>query len=513
MKLNTGAAESLLTAEEAKRFLSRLANSMQVMEKSYAKVLKDVDPQFQISARNLLHYLKLRSEDIRPLQQYLHNVGLSSLTSSESHTLFQVLQVLRWLDPYADFSAFETDMLCYFARAIELRKKHRIDLLGRHAKRKLPHIMVTLSPELAEDTERIQDLLRTGMTVARINCAHDTPEMWLTMIEAIRANAVETGRTCKIYMDLPGPKIRIAEVPMNVDSPEGLRLQEGDMLELTEDRQKLRKVVRAKDGKIKTPARVVVQPEGITGMMKEGERIFFDDGKFEACIVRVKKKSVGVLITRISTRKPLLRPSKGVNLPDSELAISALTAEDLQHLQFVARHADLVGYSFVSAPADVALLRDQLRSFQTKAPAIILKIERLSAVQNLPALLLEGMKDKSFGVMIARGDLAVEIGFERLSEIQQEILWICEAAHIPVIWATQVLENMNKTGFATRSEITDAAMGGMAECVMLNKGKHVVKAVSTLVDILTRFTAHADKKRFTFRPLSIASNFLQSESE
>jgi pyruvate kinase len=119
------------------------------------------------------------------------------------------------------------------------------------------------------------------------------------------------------------------------------------------------------------------------------------------------------------------------------------------------------------------------------------------------------MHDANLGVMIARGDLAVEIGFERLSEIQQEILWICEAAHVPVIWATQVLETMNKTGFATRSEISDASMGIMAECVMLNKGPFVVKTVETLADILKRLSGHMDKKRYINRPLAIARSFLR----
>jgi pyruvate kinase len=177
----------------------------------------------------------------------------------------------------------------------------------------------------------------------------------------------------------------------------------------------------------------------------------------------------------------------------------------------VAMNADLVGYSFVSTPDDLRILRDELDKHKGEPPAIILKIERLSAVENLPALLFEGMKDKSFGVMIARGDLAVEIGFERLSEVQQQILWIAEAAHVPVILATQVLESLSKTGLATRSEITDAAMGSMAECVMLNRGRHVVKTVQVLVDIMTRFSQHNDKKRFTFRPLSIARNFFKQK--
>jgi pyruvate kinase len=106
--------------------------------------------------------------------------------------------------------------------------------------------------------------------------------------------------------------------------------------------------------------------------------------------------------------------------------------------------------------------------------------------------------------MIARGDLAVECGFERLAEVQEEILWISEAAHIPVIWATQVLETLSKTGMPSRAEITDAAMGDRAECVMLNKGPHVVSAVRVLDDILRRMQAHQTKKRSMLRELRLA---------
>ena len=112
--------------------------------------------------------------------------------------------------------------------------------------------------------------------------------------------------------------------------------------------------------------------------------------------------------------------------------------------------------------------------------------------------------------MIARGDLAVECGFERLSELQEEILWICEAAHVPVIWATQVLETLAKEGLPSRAEITDAAMGDRAECVMLNKGPHVLSAVGVLGDILRRMQAHQAKKRSTLRELRLA-HALQAE--
>jgi pyruvate kinase len=119
-------------------------------------------------------------------------------------------------------------------------------------------------------------------------------------------------------------------------------------------------------------------------------------------------------------------------------------------------------------------------------------------------MLLTAMRWPSCGVMIARGDLAVECGFERLAEVQEEILWICEAAHIPVVWATQVLETLTKQGMASRAEITDAAMGDRAECVMLNKGPHVLDALRVLDDILRRMQAHQTKKRAMLRELKLA---------
>ena len=130
-------------------------------------------------------------------------------------------------------------------------------------------------------------------------------------------------------------------------------------------------------------------------------------------------------------------------------------------------------------------------------------------MRDLPAILLEAMRQPLFGVMIARGDLAVEIGFERLSEIQEEILWLAEAAHAPVIWATQVLETLNKSGIATRAEITDASFAVRAECVLLNKGQHILEVIDTLSYILARSGGHHEKKRYRMRPMSIARHFLE----
>jgi len=123
---------------------------------------------------------------------------------------------------------------------------------------------------------------------------------------------------------------------------------------------------------------------------------------------------------------------------------------------------------------------------------------------NLPRLLLAALRTPPVGVMLARGDLAVEVGFERMAEVQEEILWLCEAAHVPVIWATQVLETLTKQGAPSRAEVTDAAMSGRAECVMLNKGPYVVRATQFLSHVLERMASHQSKKTAMLRKLAVS---------
>jgi pyruvate kinase len=501
--------DATLTNEQAVTFLEHLIAKMQKAETKMEPEIEKTHRNFQLSIRNLLHYLVLRSEEIRPLQEYLHERGLSSLSSSESHTFSQVLQIIRWLAPDVDLTPYLSDKMCNFNKGIGILNLHTQRLLGQQQMH-MPHIMVTFSTELADNRMKIQELLMAGMTVARINCAHDNPKVWKRMIHSLRKASAKTGKPYKIYMDLAGPKIRVSKISSG-GNKEGLKLAEGDVIRLTEDTAKVKSPLRRTDGTVKRPATLLIQPKGLISMMREGEHIFFDDGKFEAKVISSESKSAEVVIKRISTKNPILKAEKGINLPDSNLKLPPLTKDDIKHIPFICEHADLVGYSFVSSDRDIEKLRHHLHKHSDNPPAVILKIERLTAVQNLPSLLINGMRDGNFGVMIARGDLAVEIGFERLSEIQQEILWICEAAHVPVIWATQVLETMNKTGFATRSEISDASMGIMAECVMLNKGPFVVKTVKTLADILLRHASHRDKKRYIHRPLSIASYFIEQK--
>lgn len=279
-----------------------------------------------------------------------------------------------------------------------------------------------------------------------------------------------------------------------------LRLHTGDTLILT--RAGLGKPAKVdSEGHVVRHASIPCTLPEVLSQVRAGERVWFDDGRIGGVIQCVEHQEVHIEITAAREDGAKLTADKGINLPDTALDIPALTAKDLRDLEFVARNADMVGLSFVRRVADVEALQKHLARLGANDTGIVLKIENRTAFEHLPDLILAGMRGPRLGVMIARGDLAVEVGWERLAEVQEEILWLAEAAHVPVIWATQVLESLAKHGLPSRAEITDAAMGERAECVMLNKGPHILEAVQALGDILNRMQAHQHKKRSTLRQL------------
>jgi pyruvate kinase len=241
--------------------------------------------------------------------------------------------------------------------------------------------------------------------------------------------------------------------------------------------------------------------------LEPGHRVLFDDGRIHAVVDRPKTKDGDFRLRVVRTHKPTahLRAEKGINLPDTPTTVPSLTGDDLSALVFVTKHADAVGLSFVRTPDDVRGLHQELDRLRRPDIGVVLKIETRAGFENLPRLLLEGLRRPNLAVMIARGDLAVEVGFERLSELQEEILSLCEASHVPAIWATQVLDTLARTGVPSRAEITDAAAGVGAECVMLNKGPYVDEAVAMLSGILKRMEKVHYKKRSLFRKLRVST--------
>ncbi len=601
------------------RALSELADVRRAMlaaEAAAAAALAPVRAEHAAGARNLAHYLALRAREVRPLQERLAHLGLSSLGRCEAHALAGVEAVLATL---AELAGRPEEAPRFpgardFDLGGERLEAHTEALLGPARDGRRVRILVTLAPDAAEDVARLREWIERGMDAVRINCAHDGPREWERMIDHLRRAQQAAGRKLRVLMDLGGPKLRTGpvepglrvrklkperdelgrvRVPARVwlsadgappvaaeDAPvlpvarellhqladgdrlafvdardarrslrvvqvtpagawaetertsyvvagtrlerrhrtigrvgelaprEGtIHLSRGERLVLTRALDPGRGALRDAHGRTLSPATIGCTLGAVFSCVCAGERVLFDDGRIGGVIRSVTEDRLVVEITEARDGGETLRADKGINLPDSRLDLPALTAKDLADLEFVVAHADAVGLSFVHRPEDLHDLAARLEQLGRPDLGVVLKIETRRAFERLPALLFAAMQAPRVGVMIARGDLAVECGWERLAEAQEEILWLAEAAHVPVIWATQVLEGLAKDGRPSRAEITDAAMSERAECVMLNKGAHVGEAVAALDDILRRMQAHQRKKSSMLRPLRLATGY------
>ena len=450
---------------------------------------------FTDSALNLAHYLALRHEDLRQLQLALMPWGLSSLGRIEARVLPNLDAVIATLGEvcHQDPALLpQRPPLETFSAGDRFLSQHTEEVFGKSTNQRQVRIMVTLPTEAAKNYKLVKELVQRGTDCIRINCAHDGTEQWLAMINHLRKAEIEIGRSCKVFMDIAGPKPRLKNVLLCKHKQ---RVHQGDRLLLTPE------ISPSADKKI-FQANCTI-PE-ILSQLRVGDRIWIDDGKIGAKVKSLLPEGVLLEITHARSKGEKLRSDKGVNFPDTLFNLNPLTSKDRQDLDFIAFHADIIGYSFVQQATDIELLQLELQArlgVNSCQPAIVAKIETPEAVKNLPELIVRAAGKQPFGVMIARGDLAVEIGYQRLAEIQEEILWLCQAAHVPVIWATQVLENLVKTRIPSRSEMTDAAMAERAECVMLNKGAYIAEAVTILDDVLTRMEAHQSKKTPQLRAL------------
>ncbi len=233
-----------------------------------------------------------------------------------------------------------------------------------------------------------------------------------------------------------------------------------------------------------------------------GEVVFFDDGKIEGMVVGKEAEGLVIKISRAKLTGSKLRANKGINFPKSRLAVSGLTAKDKTDLSFVCKYSDIINFSFVNCAQDVhELLREIDKNKKLDQIGIILKIETARAFNNLPEILIACMQTRPLGVMVARGDLAIEVGWKKLGTVIKEVLYICNAAHVPMVWATQVLEGLSKTGTPTRSEIIDAVISSNSGCIMLNKGPYILDAISLLNELIKQFEAHRQNEFESFKKL------------
>ncbi len=323
-------------------------------------------------------------------------------------------------------------------------------------------IVATIGPA-SQSPEVIEAMLRAGMTVARLNFSHGDFASHQRVIENLRAAAATTGRPVAIMADLSGPKMRLGNFGV-----EKIDLKSGDRFVLTAD------------DVVGDQQRVSVSFDRLPQVVRPGNTLFLNDGYVQLEVVGVRGADVACVVTVGGE----LRSRKGLNLPGIALGISAFTERDRACLAFALAHGvDAVSQSFVETAADIASVRQAARDLGHH-PFVIAKIERAGALDHLDEIL-----DAADGVMIARGDLGVEVPIEQIAVVQKDIVRRANQRAKPVITATQMLESMIEHRLPTRAEATDVANAILdgTDCVMLSgesaTGRYPVDAVAMLARI------------------------------
>lgn len=323
-------------------------------------------------------------------------------------------------------------------------------------------IVCTIGPA-SESVEVMEKMLLAGMNIARLNFSHGEFAGHQKVIENLRAVARSTGRRLTIMADLPGPKMRIGRL-----AHEPLDLKPGDALVLTSS-----EVVGDRE-------RVSVSFAKLPHVVKQGDTLFLNDGLIQLEVAQVAGNDVHCRVMVGGE----LRSRKGLNLPGIDLGISAFTDHDFDCLKFALEHGvDAISQSFVNCAGDIEAVRSAADSLGYK-PFIIAKIERSNALEHLEEII-----DVADGIMIARGDLGVEVPIETIPVIQKRLMRMANLQGKPVITATQMLESMTYNSRPTRAEATDVANAILdgTDCVMLSgesaMGSYPVESVAMLAKI------------------------------
>lgn len=352
-------------------------------------------------------------------------------------------------------------------------------------------IVATVGPS-CDTFEKLLELVRTGVNIFRLNFSHGTNEGKARIIESIKLiNEKEPYNIC-ILADLQGPKLRVGDIENG-----SLDLQYGDILTFTSRE----KVVGNKD-------RIYVSYPRLHQDVKVGDKILIDDGKIEVVVIEITPLGdVKVAVTYGG----ILLPKKGLNLPDTEISLPSMTEKDISDLEFIIEQdIDWVALSFVRNAKDITDLKKRIKAKKSSLK-VIAKIEMPSALKDLRNIILE-----SDGVMVARGDLGVELPVEKVPMAQKEIIRKCIHRAKPVIVATQMMESMIENIKPNRSEITDVANAVLegADAVMLSAetatGKHPTLVVETMRKIILEVekTEYRYNREEDLKPLPQSPSFL-----
>jgi len=331
-------------------------------------------------------------------------------------------------------------------------------------------IVATIGPA-SESPEMLERLIRAGLNIARLNFSHGDFTGHAERIARIRAAEKATGRRVAIMADLPGPKMRVGRI-----EPEPIQLRPGEHFTLTTEEI------------VGNERRVSISFDRLPAVVAPGDRLFLNDGLVQLIVERAAGNDV---LCKVAVGGEL-RSKKGLNLSGIDLGISAFTDHDRACLEFALDHGvDAVSQSFVETAADIEAVRTAAKAIG-RQPFIIAKIERYDALEHFDEIL-----NAADGIMVARGDLGVEVPIERIAVIQKQLISRASRAGKPVITATQLLESMTTSRLPTRAESTDVANAILdgTDCVMLSGESAMGKYPEEAVEMLAKIAAYTEAHR------------------
>ena len=345
-------------------------------------------------------------------------------------------------------------------------------------------IVATIGPA-SESAEVLKRLIRAGLNVARLNFSHGDLTSHAKRIKGIRLAAQEVGRRVAIMADLPGPKIRVGEI-----EPEPIQLHQASKLTLTTE------------DIVGTPQRLSVSFKNLPKVVKPGAKLFLNDGQVQLTVESVSGTEI---YCKVSVGGEL-RSRNGLNLPGISLGISAFTARDRTCLEFALQQGvDALSQSFVENARDIEAVREAARA-TGKRTFVIAKIERLNAVNHFDEIL-----NVSDGIMLARGDLGVEVPIEEMAVLQKQLIARAHIAGKPIITATQMLESMVSSRLPTRAEATDVANAVLdgTDAVMLSAESAIGRYPEEAVAMLGKIATYTESQRPPVRLAELRSRLQQ----
>ncbi|AMB98552.1 hypothetical protein AWM75_00445 [Aerococcus urinaehominis] len=432
----------------------------------------DIRPDYRDSAQNLAYYRALRQIDLVSLQESLLAYGLNPFVNIESDVLAGLDQAINHLAAMQE-NGKQADEPAPANKPDKLLAQRQLDFYGQSDQ---AAIMVTMPPNAVDDLQLIADMQAAGMTVARINTAHENIADWQAMV----ANLHQNQANLPVYFDTAGPKVRISALYTRLQNP---KLVKGDQFFIS---------YREELGPFQDQDLVLTCPyEDLIKSLAVGDQVVMYDGDVSGQVTSCHPAGVVVTVTGVRKEKgQKIKATKGINFPEKDLGLDILSPDDQAAIAGIARADLATGFnlSYLRQTDDLIAIKACLAKNYGQASQDLklnLKIETQAALDNIYELIIEGNRHHQAGLMIARGDLAAELGFVAMASLQEELLRLGRAGHIPVVLATQVLDNLVKTGIPSRAEISDVMLAGRSQCVMLNKGPYISRGIATLKRLLT----------------------------